>query len=124
MQIKEGPHAIHPTTPSAARDTVVVPQEHCLTPQGSAQLLKQGMDADARPVFITPVYSGTPTCWAPLLQSIKTQARTVYGIVDPYLAGHEDALTLPHMGNMALMADAVQAKQSFAPAIRKAKLNS
>ena len=77
--------------------------------------MKKGSDASARPVWIMPVLSGTPACFGPLLDSIPSTKRTIYGLLDPYLAGHDEALAMAYMDNIALEVDAIQSTQPTGP---------
>ena len=84
-------------------------------PEASVQLLKQGTDASARPVWIMPVMSGTAACFDPLLKTLPSTSRTMYGVLDPYLSGNDAALRLPYFENIKLMVDAMMTKQPTGP---------
>ena len=85
------------------------------SPASSVQLMKTGTDSNASPVWIMPVLSGTPACFDPLLKACGETSRPVYGVLDPYLAGHDEALRMPFMEVISLEVDAIMSKQPEGP---------
>jgi len=79
------------------------------------KLLKQGSDAKAPNVFILPVVSGTTGCWDEMLNSFTGYKRTVYGLIDPYLAGDSASLHLNTRDMMAIYVEAIMSKQPKGP---------
>lgn len=85
------------------------------TPAHSVKVMREGSDVDARPVFIVGAVGGTPSCWDEMLKGFEGIKRPIYGLVDPYLTGHDTALALEFTAWSNLIADAVQSKQSKGP---------
>ena len=87
------------------------------SPSQSARLLKQGSDSSLSPVFIVPVFSGLTACFDSLLKSLDKYGyrKTVYGLMDPYLTGNDEALTAALEDWIGFYIAAMKTKQPSGP---------